>query len=118
MAKPLNQNLSSVSVETEDGEVMQALDLAGERLAELVTAVTSTGKAGSMTLKIDLKPSTAGALAVRATVAIKKPVRLPREALLWATPSGDLMAEDPRQIKLELKTVSAEPARSLKEVSA
>jgi hypothetical protein len=108
MPKPIHMNLNGVYVETEDGEMLQLLDLAGEKLAELVTAVTSTGKAGSLTLKIDLKPSTAGALAVRGDVKIKKPARMPREALLWATPDGNLLAEDPKQIKMELKPVQVE----------
>ena len=43
---------------------------------------------------------------------------LPPESLLWPTPSGDLMADDPRQTKLELKAVAVEPERALKEVSA
>ena len=105
MPKPLHLNLNGVSVETDDGEIMQLLDLASEKLAELVNAITNTGKAGSLTMKIELKPSTAGALAVRGDVKIKKPQRMPREALLWATPDGNLMADDPRQIKMELKTV-------------
>lgn len=105
MPKPLHLNLNGVSVETDDGEIMQLLDLASEKLSELVNAITNTGKAGSLTMKIELKPSTAGALAVRGDVKIKKPQRMPREALLWATPDGNLMADDPRQIKMELKTV-------------
>jgi outer membrane lipopolysaccharide assembly protein LptE/RlpB len=105
MPKPLHLNLNGVSVETDDGEIMQLLDLASEKLAELVTAITNTGKAGSLTMKIEIKPSTAGALAVRGDVKIKKPQRMPREALFWATPDGNLMADDPRQIKMELKTV-------------
>lgn len=105
MPKPLHLNLNGVSVETDEGEIMQLLDLASEKLTELVNAITSTGKGGSLTMKIELKPSTAGALAVRGEVNIKKPKRMPREALLWATPDGNLMADDPRQIKMELKTV-------------
>ena len=45
MPKPLHLNLNGVSVETDDGEVMQLLDMASEKLAELVNAVTNTGKA-------------------------------------------------------------------------
>ncbi len=105
MPKPIHLNLNGVYVETDDGEIMQLLDLASDKLSELINAVTSTGKAGSLTLKIDLKPSTAGALAVRGDVKIKKPARMPREALLWATPDGNLLAEDPKQMKMELKPV-------------
>ena len=42
---------------------------------------------------------------------------LPPESLLWATPEGNLMAEDPRQAKLPLRQVEAEPARELKTVA-
>ena len=117
MPKPIHLNLNGVYVETDDGEVLQLLDLASDKLAELVNAVTSTGKAGSLTLKIDVKPSTAGALAVRGDVKIKKPARLPREALLWATPDGNLLAEDPKQTRLELKPVQ-DVKPELKTISA
>jgi hypothetical protein len=115
MAKPIHINLNGVSIETEDGEILPMLDLASDKLAELVSAVTGTGKAGSLTIKVDLKPSTAGALAVKGAVTIKKPQRLPREALLWPTPDGNLMAEDPRQTKLELRQI-AEQKTELKTV--
>ena len=108
MPKPIHLNLNGVSIETEDGEILPLLDQASDKLAELVNAVTSTGKAGSITIKVDLKPSTAGALAVKGAVAIKKPQRLPREALLWPTPDGNLLSEDPKQLKMELKPVATE----------
>lgn len=80
--------------------------------------IVATNKAGSLTMKIDLKPSTAGALAVKASVAIKKPKGLPAESLLWPTVEGNLMADDPRQVRLDLKSVTIEPARELKTVGA
>lgn len=116
-SKPIHLNLNGVSIETEDGEVFSLLDLAGEKLTELVNAITDTGKAGSLTIKVDLKPSTAGALAVRGNVSIKKPARMPREALLWPTPDGNLLAEDPKQMKMELKPVQFEKPE-LKQVTA
>lgn len=87
-------------------------------LAALIKSVVATCKAGAITLKIDVKPSTAGALAVKATVSTKIPKGLPPESLLWPTPDGNLLAEDPRQTKLDLKPVAAEPVRELKTVSA
>ncbi|MHB0992646.1 MAG: hypothetical protein ACYC0M_15415 [Burkholderiales bacterium] len=116
-AKPIHLNLNGVYIETDDGEVLQLLDLAGEKLAELVNAINDTGKAGSLSIKIDLKPSTAGALAVRGNVTIKKPARMPREALLWPTSDGNLLSEDPKQMKMELKPVQDEK-RDLKQVTA
>ena len=41
---------------------------------------------------------------------------MPAESLLWPTPDGNLMAEDPRQTKLDLKPIATEPARELKTV--
>lgn len=118
MSKPLNENLRDIRIENEHGDLLPLLDHAGEQFAELVKAIVSTNKAGTLTMKVDIKPSTAGALAVKAAVAIKKPKGLPPESLLWPSPEGNLMADDPRQVKLELKPVAAEPARELKTVSA
>lgn len=118
MSKPINENIRDVRIEDENGDLRPVLDVAGDKLAEVIAAIVATNKAGSLTMKIDIKPSTAGALAVKASVAIKKPKGLPPESLLWPTPDGNLMADDPRQTKLELKPVAAEPARELKTVGA
>lgn len=117
MSKPLNENLQSVRVETEDGDLLPIMDVAGTKFSELVNAVDAHQKAGTLTLKIAVKPSTAGAMAVKADVNITKPKGLPAESLLWATPEGNLIAEDPRQTKLDLKAVTPEPARELKAVA-
>ena len=118
MSKPINENLRDLRIENEDGDLIPVLDHAGEEFGKLINAVVTNGKAGSITMKIDIKPSTAGALAVKATVVSKIPKGLPPESLLWPTPEGNLMAEDPRQTKLDLKPVVAEPARELKTVTA
>ena len=118
MAKPINENIRDVRIENEDGDLIPVLDHAGEEFGKLINSVVANGKAGSITMKIDIKPSTAGALAVKATVVSKIPKGLPPESLLWPTPEGNLMAEDPRQTKLDLKPVAAEPTRELKTVSA
>ena len=118
MAKPLNENLKAVCIETEGGDLIPVMDLAGTKFSELIKAVTDNNKAGTLTMKIAIKPSTAGTLAVKAEVNIVKPKGMPPESLLWATPEGNLIAEDPRQTKLDLKPVAADPVRSLKTVSA
>lgn len=117
MAKPLNDNLKAVRIENEDGDLIPVMDLAGVKFSELIKAVTDNNKAGTLTLKIGVKPSTAGTLAVKAEVSIVKPKGMPAESLLWPTPEGNLMAEDPRQTKLDLKPVAAEPARELKTIN-
>jgi len=118
MAKPLNENLKAVRIETEDGDLIPVMDVAGAKFSELIQAVTANNKAGKLTMKIDIKPSTAGTLAVKAEVSIVKPKGMPAESLLWPTPDGNLMAEDPRQTKLDLKPVATEEKRELKTVSA
>lgn len=118
MAKPINENIRDVRVENDEGDLIPILDHAGVKFSELVNAVMANNKAGSLTLKIHIKPSTAGALAVRSEVSTVKPKGMPPESLLWATPEGNLMAEDPRQTKLDLKPVAAEPVRELKAVTA
>lgn len=118
MAKPINENLKAVCIATEDGDLIPAMDLAGAKFSELIKAVSDNNKAGTLTLKIAVKPSTAGTLAVKAEVSITKPKGAPAESLLWPTPEGNLLAEDPRQMKLEMKAVAPEPARELKTVNA
>lgn len=80
------------------------IDTASDKLAELVAAVDSTGKAGSIDLKIKMKKATrGGAMHITGTVKLNKPAEEPMEAMLFATPEGNLVAEDPRQHKLDLK---------------
>ena len=117
MSKPLNENLKAVRIETDDGDLVPVMDIAGVKFSELINAVCAYNKAGKLTLKIDIKPSTAGTLAVKADVTIIKPKGMPAKSLLWPTPEGNLIAEDPRQTKLELKQVAAEPVRELKTVN-
>lgn len=109
MTKPINENIRDVRIEDENGDLYSILDIAGAKLSELIAAVVNTNKAGSLTMKIDIKPSTAGALAVKGDVKIKKPKGLPPESLLWPTPEGNHMADDPRQTKLELRPVAIQP---------
>lgn len=118
MSKLIHENLRDVRVENDNGDLVPLLDHAGEIFSDLIKAICTNNKAGTLTLKVDVKPSTAGALAVKATVSVKKPKGLPPESLLWPTPEGNLAADDPRQTKLDLKPVAAEPARELKTVTA
>jgi len=98
----------------------QFMDEASDKLAELVNAVDASGKGGTLTLVISVKKATrAGAMHLGGKVAVKKPGDEPMEALLFATPEGNLLAEDPRQAKLDLKQVvgaSDAPAAVLKTV--
>ena len=94
------------------------IDTASDKLAELVAAVDSTGKAGSIDMKIKLKKATrGGAMHITGTVKLNKPAEEPMEAMLWSTPDGNLVADDPNQQNLDLKQVASAtdaPAINLK----
>lgn len=117
MAKPLNENLKSVHIETEEGDLIPVMDLAGDKFADLIKVVADLKKPGKLVLTLDVKASTAGTIAVKADVKVSKPKGMPAESLLWPTVEGNLLAEDPRQTKLDLKQVAPEPARELRQMN-
>lgn len=80
------------------------IDTASDKLTELVSAVDAAGKPGKMVLEVTVKKaSRGGAMHISGKVTIKKPAEEPMEALLFATPEGNLVADDPHQQKLDLK---------------
>ena len=92
------------------------IDIASDKLAELVAAVDATGKSGSIDLKIKMKKATrGGAMHITGTVKLNKPAEEPMEAMLFATPDGNLPVDDPNQQKLDLRSVAgatdAQPAQ-------
>lgn len=83
------------------------IDTASDKLAELVAAVDSSGKPGKLNLAITIKKATrGGAMHVSGTVTLTKPPAEPLECMLFATPEGNLVADDPKQAKLDLKAVA------------
>ncbi len=94
------------------------LDLASDSLAELVSAVDSTGKPGEITIKINVKKMSKGAMGVIGKLSLRKPQEAPDATLMFPTPDGDLLTQDPRQQNLELRTVPAQAETQLKKVGA
>ena len=96
------------------------IDTASEQMAELIRAIDIAGGSGSLTLTITAKKTTrGGAMLLIGKTSLKKPAEEPMEAILFATPEGNLLAEDPRQAKLDLKQVvgaSDAPPSALKTV--
>ena len=74
-------------------------------MAELVSAVDSTGKSGTLTIKISVKKTSKSAMSVLADIKMTKPQEAPDSTLMFPTPEGNLLLTDPRQQSLELKTV-------------
>ena len=98
------------------------IDIASDKLAELVGAVDSSGKSGKITLDITVKKATrGGAMHITGKVKMTRPAEEPMEAMLFATPEGNLVAEDPHQQKLDLRAINpSQPVATelLKQVNA
>lgn len=78
----------------------QLHDELSSKLHELIEAIRETGKAGSISLKIDIKPiaGTDGrTLTVTDTVAAKLPKTERPKSIFFATDDGNLSRTDPRQ---------------------
>lgn len=82
------------------------IDKCSDLLAETVRSVEETGKAGKVTITLDIKRN-AGALSVLGKVTNKVPEPTPDADLLWATPEGNLVVDNPNQRKLDLQAVPA-----------
>jgi hypothetical protein len=80
------------------------LDECADKLAEAVKGVDETGKAGKLTITLDLKKS-GGAIAITPKVTNKAPEALPDATLMWATVEGNLSLDNPAQRKLEFASV-------------
>lgn len=80
----------------------------GEALAEVVNAVMSTGKKGTVTMKLDVSPQNIGQGTIRVAHDIKKTI--PKEkregGIMFAMPSGKLTPNDPSQKSLDLTVVT------------
>lgn len=81
----------------------QLVEVATERLAELVEAITdpelrAADAEGEITLKLKVKlERDTGAVKISPTLEIKKPKQPLDRALFFVTPDGDLVRDNPRQ---------------------
>ncbi len=80
---------------------------ASDEMAEVLQAVKDTGKQGTVTVKLTIKPESlqSGQVSITPEVTSKAP-QLPRDkAMLFLTPDNNVQREDPRQKKLEFESV-------------
>lgn len=77
----------------------KAVDLASQKLAELVQAVDETNKAGSITITFKVKPEKGGGS--QKTIACEVKAKMPEfdlpEAVFFSDGEGDLHRSDPQQ---------------------
>lgn len=78
------------------------VDAAGEELARVVRGVLETDKAGTLTLKLSIKPQGKGdnAVIVSAALTASVPQASLPDALFFADVEGDLLRDDPTQTRM------------------
>lgn len=107
MAKPITDTLRML----QGGLFIdQCIDL----FAAIVRGVEDTGKAGKLTITLDVKKVNA-AVSVLAKVTDKVPEKAPDADLFYATVEGNLSIDNPAQRKLDLRVAETPkaPARSV-----
>lgn len=89
-------------------------------LAELLAAVKDTGKGGTLTLKVKVKPGARGKdvdkVIITDTVTVDAPKPERGEDFFWVTEENELSRKHPRQQSLELRDPQASQPVQLKEV--
>lgn len=76
------------------------------RLGELVTTVTETGRRGSLTLSLSVKPNGDLGVIVTPDIKTKLPQRQPGDTFFFVTSGGSLIRNDPRQEQLPLRRIT------------
>ena len=76
-------------------------DELNEKLAELVNACVDTGKVGSLSLQIKLKPGKAGEVEITDVVKVTVPQGERGSYLMYPTPEGRLQRQNPRQLAID-----------------
>lgn len=86
-------------------------------IQQLVAAVEDTQKKGSISLTIQVSPAKVeGCLEVTEIVTVKSPSHNRAASLFYADDDHNLVREDPRQMQLPLRDVTADPSdRPLRE---
>lgn len=101
---------ADVLLEVDKGRFHTELSTA---LQELVGRVVETGKAGSLTVKLAIKPTKGDPLTVAASVAVKRPEFDRAESFFYPDAEHNLLREDPNQQALmPLRDVSAQPSKT------
>ena len=89
-------------------------DQLSDELQALVAAVTQEGKAGTLTLKLTVKPRGKGdGLDVATEITMKPPKETPGVSIFYPTPDNNLVRVDPRQASMELHEVPAASFRGV-----
>lgn len=99
------------------------LDEAAEKLQELVTAVTATGKGGKLSLTVSVSPAGRGSVrtvVVQDAITMSLPSPDKEVTVFFPTQDGSLQRSDPAQMPLGLTPVATpqQPSDQVRPVSA
>lgn len=103
MSRPFFETLRELRA----GKTLEDLS---ESLSELVTAVTTTGKAGELILKLKVRPPKkigGSYVTVEDDVSVKTPKRDRGDTVFFPLADGSLSRQDPQQLGLNLRPVPA-----------
>ena len=93
------------------------LDRCSDAMQQLALAVDETGKGGKLTIEIGVaKLTRGGAVTLKGKVTVKRPAEQPHEGIFWVSPEGNLLTEDPKQQRLELRAVEQPEPGALRTV--
>lgn len=99
--RPFTDTLNALRFGTLTDDLTKALN-------ELTQKVADTGRSGDLTLKLSLKPGKGGQIEVFDDIRVKAPKEERGSSIMFASPEGNLMREDPRQMQIEgLRTVDS-----------
>lgn len=97
------QDFEDVLVTLDRGQLIQDAEVA---LQEVVDAVRTTGKKGSITLKIDIAPASRGSvdtLFFKGKVDSSKPLPERQPSIFYADDENLVYRQDPNQFEMDLK---------------
>jgi hypothetical protein len=90
-------------------------------MEELLTSVKETGKGGSITLKLTIKPARRGTDVDKVVITDSITASVPQhdrgEDFYWLTDDNDLSRNHPRQTTLDLREAGSPQPTALKEAS-
>lgn len=95
------------------------LDECAEALQAVVAEVEKTGKSGKLVVELTVKPAskTQGAVTVLDKITTKLPQLPAGETILFVTNENNLVTQDPRQAKMDLRVVEGSQPTQLKQIA-
>ena len=92
--RPFTDTLTSLRYGTLSDDLTKALN-------DLTTKCADSGKQGSLTLKLVLKPGNGGQIEISDDIKVVMPKEVKGSSIFWATPEGNLTRDDPKQMAIE-----------------